>query len=103
MHASADIRLVKCLDGLHFSFEMLEQANDGLYETCVRVKTDPAALAPALWRCWSLVDVVHRLRELAEAVPGLSKRNPDLVTFLGVTHVAEECRHYRLGSNPHSD
>ncbi|MEA2558976.1 MAG: hypothetical protein QOH06_480 [Acidobacteriota bacterium] len=94
MHASTDIRLVKCLDGLHFSFEMLEHANDGLYDTCVRVQTDPAALAPALWRCWLLVDVVHRLRQLAEAVPGLSKRNPDLVAFLGATRVAEDCRHY---------
>jgi hypothetical protein len=94
MHASTDIRLVKCLDGLLFSFGMLEHANDGLYETCVRIQTDPAALAPALWRCWSLVDVVHRLRELAQAVPGLSKRNPDLVAFLGATRVAEDCRHY---------
>jgi hypothetical protein len=94
MHASTDIRLVKCLDGLHFSFEMLEHANDGLYELCVRIKTDPAALAPALWRCWSVVDIVHRLRELAEAVPGLSKRNPDLVAFLRATDVAETCRHY---------
>src|SRR5450759_2252123 len=94
MHASTDIRLVKCLDGLHFSFEMLEHANDGLYEICVRVKTDPAALAPALWRCWSVVDIVHRLRELAQAVPGLSKRSPDLVTFLRATQVAEKGRHY---------
>lgn len=94
MHASTDIRLVKCLDGLHFSFEMLEHANDGLYELCVRVKTDPVALVPALWRCWSVVDIVHRLRDLAEAVPGLSKRNPDLVSFLRATDVAETCRHY---------
>ena len=94
MHASTDVRIVKCLDGLQYSFKILEHIYPSLHEVCAQVKVDHASLIPALWRCWSFVDVVHRIREVAQAVPGLSKRNKELVTFLEATKLAEEFRHY---------
>lgn len=94
MHASSDIRIVKCLDGLHYSFEILEYTYSSLHEVCSRVKVDHSSLIPALWQCWSFVDVVHRIREIAQALPGLSHRNKELAAFLDTTQSAEEFRHY---------
>jgi hypothetical protein len=94
MHASSDIRIVKCLDGLHYSFEILEHIYSSLHEVCSQVKAEHSSLIPALWRCWSFVDVVHRIREIAQALPGLSKKNKELVAFLDATSLAEEFRHY---------
>lgn len=37
MHASSDIRLVKCFDGLHYSFELLEHIYSSLHEVCLQV------------------------------------------------------------------
>lgn len=94
MRASSDIRIVKCLDGLHYSFAILEHIYSSLHETCSRVKADHSSLVPTLWRCWSFVDLVHRIREIALALPGLSRKDKDLVAFLDATKLAEEFRHY---------
>jgi len=40
------------------------------------------------------VDVVHRIREVAEALPGLSKKEQPLRAFLSATAVVEDFRHY---------
>lgn len=94
MHSSTDIRLVKCLDGLHYSFELLEHAYKHLHDTCDGINTDTTMLIPALSKCWMIIDLVHRIRELAQALPGLSTKNQELRTFLHATNVAENFRHY---------
>jgi hypothetical protein len=94
MHASEDIRTVKCLDGLHYSFATLEYIYSDLHPTCCKIIKDHGAVVPALWRCWSFVDLVHRIREIAQALPGLSKKTPELVSFLDATKLAEDYRHY---------
>lgn len=94
MHASSDIRIVKCLDGLDYSFRVLEHIHLSLHETCARIPADNSAVVPAIWHCWSFVDVVHRIRQIALAVPGLSKKNRELVVFLKATMLAGEYRNY---------
>jgi hypothetical protein len=94
MHSSSDIRVVTCLDGLHYSFEILKHVYDPLYELCTRLPADSSALIPAIWRCWSFVDVVHRIREVAQAMPGVSHKDQHLRVFLQDTAVVEEFRHY---------
>jgi hypothetical protein len=94
MHSANDVRIVKCLDGLHYSFETLNYLYSRLHDDCCKINADQANLIPALWQCWSFIDVVNRIREIAQAVPGLSNRSHDLVTFLGATELAEDYRHY---------
>jgi len=94
MHASNDPRLLKCFDGLHFSFKMLTHAYCTLHPTCARIPEDNSSLVPALAQCWSFIDALHRIREIAQAVPGLSSREPQLVLFLQRTDLAETYRHY---------
>jgi hypothetical protein len=94
MHSDSDVRIVKCLDGLHFSFEILDNIYSTLYETCLQINNDQSLLIPTLWRCWSFVDTVHRIREISQALPGLSKKQKDFADFLDATKLSEEYRHY---------
>ena len=94
MHSSTDPRVVRCLDGLSMSFLMLDQIHRELHPTCVSIKTDKRNLARAFWLCWSFVDTVHRIREVAQASPGLSKKAPEVRLFLDATSIAEKFRHY---------
>lgn len=94
MHASTDPRLIKSLDGIHYSFQILSELHEQLHPACVAIKEDQRALVGALWRCWSFVDMVHRLRELAQGIPGLRGTNRDLKDFLSATALGERYRHY---------
>lgn len=94
MQAATDTRLVRCLDGLALSFAMLEHIHAELHSVCASLKLNNASLALAFWRCWSFVDTVHRIREVAQAIPGLSAKNPELRFFVETTAIAEEFRHY---------
>jgi hypothetical protein len=73
---------------------MLSEIQDQLHPSCVALQKDRRAFVGAFWRAWSFVDLVHRLRELAQALPGLSRRNSNLKTFLAATQLAEVYRHY---------
>jgi len=94
MHSSNDIRKVKCLDGLHYSFELLKYNYLTMYESCLAIKRDRSNIIPALSKCWSFVDSVHRIREISQALPGLSGRSKELGAFLDATNIAEDYRHY---------
>ncbi len=94
MHASKDLRNLKCLDGLHYSFEMLDYNFSTLYESCYLINSEQKNLIPSLSKCWSIIDTIHRIREISQAIPGLSNKNKELVCFLRETNIAEEFRHY---------
>jgi hypothetical protein len=94
MHASTDVRVVTCLDGLQQSFALMDCIYPPLYALCAQLPADKTLLTPILWRCWSFVDVLHRIRKVAQAVPGLSRKNRPLIDFLKETSVVEEYRHY---------
>ncbi|EGG92790.1 hypothetical protein IMCC1989_113 [gamma proteobacterium IMCC1989] len=93
MHSSNDIRKVKCLEALYFSYELLGYNFDSLHEMCLQIKGSEE-LIPALSKCWFFIDLVHRIREVSQVVPGLSKKNKELKQFLHATNIAEEYRHY---------
>jgi len=94
MHVSTDPRLVRCLDGLAISFGMLEQLQQDLHMVCVSIKNNRQSLPGAFLRCWSFIDTVHRIREVAQVVPGLGNRTTELRVFLAATDIAEKFRHY---------
>jgi hypothetical protein len=94
MHSSKDIRQVKCFDGLHYSFEFLKYNYSLLYESCVGIRNDQKNIISALSQCWSFIDAVHRIREIVQALPGLSKNSNELKRFLKTTEIAEAYRHY---------
>jgi hypothetical protein len=53
-----------------------------------------ATAASLLADAWSVVDSVHRIRELIEHAPIFPKNETDFRIFLAKTEVAEELRHY---------
>jgi hypothetical protein len=106
MHASTDIRKVKCLDALSMSYSLLEYNYSHLYDKCAAIQESENNLSAALSYAWMIIDLVHRIREISQGIPGLSKRNKYLSRFLQETKVAEEYRHYiqhlrgELSKNP---
>jgi len=95
MGAGTDTRLIRCLDGLSMSFAMLEHIHEAQYGVCAGLKADKAHLLPvAFWHCWSFVDIVHRIREIAQGIPGLGGKRAELRGFLNATAPAEAFRHY---------
>lgn len=88
------LRRVKILDGLFYSFRLLEHHHDAMYPRCCQIRQQRREIVPALAACWGFVDVLHRLRELSQVVPGLSRKNSHLKNFLNRTKLAEKYRHY---------
>lgn len=88
------VRRIKILDGVYFSFRLLEHHYESMYRSCAAIPDDKAHIVAALASCWGFIDVLHRLRELAQSVPGLSGKTPELRRFLERTELAERYRHY---------
>lgn len=94
MHAATDTRLIRCLDGLEMSFAILKHLHSEMHDICKTLHTSQQELPVAFERCWSFIDSVHRIREIAQAVPGLNNKAPEVRVFLESTAIAEEFRHY---------
>jgi hypothetical protein len=94
MNTFLDDRKIKCLDGLYYSFEIIRLNYNELYETCVQINNNQENIAKALSQSWSIIDMTHRVREIAQSVPGLNKKDEKLLAFLGNTKAIEQCRHY---------
>lgn len=91
---SHSVRRLRVLDGLYYSFRLLDHYQEELYPACCRIRQDPGAAVIAIAAAWGFIDALHRARELAQLMPGLSRRRPELVKFLKATHLAEKYRHY---------
>lgn len=94
MLTALDIRKVRCLDGLHYSFELLKGYYDQLWETCCKILTNHSQAIPALAACWGFIDALHRIREIAQSIPGLSAKHPEMRAFLAASSLSEDYRHY---------
>ena len=94
MLSALDIRKIRCLDGLHYSFRLLSHFYLGLWETCCRIPDNNSQIISALASCWGFVDALHRIREISQSVPGLSTKHPEMRAFLSATDLAEDYRHY---------
>lgn len=94
MSLQKDQRIPSIFEGLHVSFQIVELTYSELHETCIRIPTEPPALLTALWRGWSFVDAVHRMREIAQVLPGLSQRCRERRAFLDETKSAKQLRDY---------
>jgi hypothetical protein len=51
-------------------------------------------IASALSDSWTIVDTAHRLRQLVDQMPGISKKDPSIQLFLRGTRIAEDLRNY---------
>lgn len=89
-----EIRNIRCLDGLHYSFELLGYFHNLLYPTCCEIQNDNSKAIPALAYSWGFVDALHRIREIAQSLPGLGDKHQEMRAFLSATKLAEDYRHY---------
>jgi len=95
MRAKDDPRVVRFRDGFWFSRALLRREAAELENLRAKLRPDARdGLLHAVATVWQIVDSVHRVRELAQATPGMNQRDPAVRTFLAATTVAEEFRHY---------
>ncbi|MHB9112535.1 MAG: hypothetical protein ACYC4D_07905 [Thermoleophilia bacterium] len=94
MMPNIDVRTILCLDGLHYSFELLNYYYLPLHELCCELPSDNTKVIPVLASCWGFIDTLHRIRELAQSLPRLSVKHHEIRRFLNTTSIAEDYRHY---------
>jgi hypothetical protein len=90
----AERKVVRCLDGLHYSFEILEWSYSRLWANCALIPREKDRAIEALTCCWVFIDALHRVRGIAQSAPRISKKNSEVRAFLATTELAEEFRHY---------
>ena len=104
------------LDGMRYSVEMTDLAYTRLRNCLYRVavgqregKSYTPALPTALLDAWSMVDNLHRFRELLQQMRGIKQRSADVQLFLrrsakiedlrnGVQHLPTEIRDLRAAN-----
>jgi hypothetical protein len=91
---SLELRRLRCWDGLHYSFQVLRLSHDSLWPTCCEIPADNSKAIAAISCCWTYIDALHRIREIAQATPGLSTKHLEVRVFLEATSLAEDLRHY---------
>lgn len=80
---------------LWFSRELLRREHAEL--EALRLKLHPKSrddVLHAFATVWQMVDGVYRVRELAQSVPGLNRRDVQVRLFLEATAIADQFRHY---------
>ena len=65
-----------------------------MWPSACRIPTDNSQLFPALAACWSFIDSLYRIRQIAQGAPKVNARSPEMRSFLSATRIADEYRHY---------
>jgi hypothetical protein len=94
MKYESDIRLLRYYEAIHYTFEMLDYSYDNLYETCILIERDNCKFLDAISKCWTFIDSVNRLRDIAQTVPGLNTKNLNRKKFLEETASTKDIRNY---------
>ena len=88
------------VDGIRYAIEMADIAYVRLANSLLQYSVGVEAEAPAkpshaalFLDAWSIVDSVHRLRELVQQMPGVKKNSPGIQSFLRSTEKVEQMRH----------
>lgn len=95
MHVSEDPRLYKFFEAMHYSDFVLRQNYDELNSLIEHLeKENGSAIVRAQMICWTIIDTIHRIREVAQNIPGLSRRNEHLKKLVQETAIVEKFRNY---------
>ena len=99
--STIDRQTVLFLDGIRYSLQIFDLAQRRLaraLDTVAKLRNEPDALGDLIVEAasdaWTMIDSIHRLRELVQQVPGLKKNQPELQLFLRQTHQVEKLRHF---------
>jgi hypothetical protein len=99
--ANVERRTILFLDGVRYSFQAFEISATRLAHTLNHLSHPKKPgedlgelISVATIDAWSIIDAVHRLRELLEQMPGMKKNTPERQLFLRRTASVEDLRHY---------
>jgi hypothetical protein len=89
-----ELKKLRSTEALHYSYELLALSHHSMWPACCRIPEDNSQLVVALAACWTFIDSLHRIREIAQGAPGINSRSAEMRAFLSATTLAEEYRHY---------
>lgn len=99
--ADVDRRTILFLDGIRYSIQSFEISSRRLAQTLNQLSNAQDTkdnlgeiISIATIDAWSIIDSIHRLRELLEQLPRLKKNTPELQLFLHRTSPIEDLRHF---------
>ena len=99
--STVDRQAVLFLDGVRYSLQIFDLASRRLARTLDAIAKLPEKadelgdlILEATCDAWTMVDSIHRLRELVEQIPRMKKNQPELQLFLRQTNQVEELRHF---------
>jgi hypothetical protein len=98
--SSLDRRVVLFLDGIRYSLQIFDLASLRLAHVLHDITTsaDPNTvgekIVAATADAWTMIDSIHRLRELLQNLPGLKQKEAELQVFLRKTRVVEDFRNF---------
>ncbi len=94
MDKNAKIPFAKCYDTITLSSQFLIAYYNDLYNKCILIGKDKEKYIPdALSCCWSIIDVINRIREVVQCTP-LLRAHKSKVDFLARTKNVENFRNY---------
>ena len=91
---SLEIKKIRCIDGLYYSFEILEHFYKDLHYICCSLIKSKENVSKALTHSWGFIDTVHRIREISKSTPGINQKSPEMRKFLDTTKVTQVFRNY---------
>jgi hypothetical protein len=87
-------KVLKCSEGILFSYKILQFTYSKLYATCLKIPSDKQIVYEALGICWSFIDTVQRIREIIQQFPTISNKDKTITNFLQQTNITDEYRNY---------
>lgn len=89
-----ELKRLRSAEALYYSYELLRLSQESMWPSACRIPIDNSQLFVTLAACWSFIDALHRIREIAQGAPGVNAKSPEMRAFLSATNLAEEYRHY---------
>lgn len=89
-----ELKRLRSAEALFYSYELLRLSHESMWPACCAIPRDNFKLFTALESCWTFIDSLHRIREIAQGAPGINVKSAEMRAFLDVTALAEHYRHY---------
>lgn len=94
MDNDIDIRTLKCIEGILFSYKMIKSLYQKLWNSCLSINCNTNNVYESFEICWSLIDAIHRIREISQQIPKISKKEGYIKDLINNTAIVEEFRDY---------
>ena len=92
--SNRELKRLRNAEALFYSYELLRISHESMWPACCSIPVDNSSVFTALASCWTFIDSLHRIREIAQGAPGINSTSAEMRSFLEATAPAASYRHY---------